>query len=185
MAGLFDKKLHLHSMIVHAVAALAPLAAFAFIMQRTSTSLGMMNEHVWSFIVVFSLIMMLLVTFPSALTGVFERDHRYAQWHFTHKMKLTLSWLLIIVLTSEIVGIMTPGINKSLWSWFGIFVIFINNIIVGLLSFLGLKITLGRQSIGSTSYKPDMMKKPAVDILETAAAYRKEEPKVIDIYKGE
>ena len=39
------------------------------------------------------------------------------------------------------------------------------------LSFYGLRITLGRQSLARTSYTPDMHREPPVDILESAAAH--------------
>ena len=51
------------------------------------------------------------------------------------------------------------------------------------LSYYGLRITLGRQGVGSTSYVPDMDREPAVDILDVVAEHAHEPPKMIDVQK--
>jgi hypothetical protein len=48
------------------------------------------------------------------------------------------------------------------------------------LAALGLKMTLGRQSLAATSYRPDLAQEPPVDILAATAARLAEPPDQID-----
>ncbi len=50
-----------------------------------------------------------------------------------------------------------------------------------LLSFYGLRISLGRQGLGGTSYVPDMSRTPPVDILEVVGGWTHEDAKLIDV----
>ena len=49
------------------------------------------------------------------------------------------------------------------------------------LSFYGLRISLGRQAFSRASYVPDMLRTPAVDVLESAAAHVAERARVIEV----
>ena len=175
------RKIHLHSMMVHAVAALVPLAAVAYIFLKLNVEFFRFDDYTWRFIIVFSLIMAFLISLLSILTGVFERGHIYANWHATHKYKLILSLLLAALLIIEFVLMGTRGFSNPIFSLLGILIILGNNVITFFLCFFGLKITLGRQSIARASYIPDLFKKEPIDILVTAGENRKEEPKFVDI----
>jgi hypothetical protein len=65
----------------------------------------------------------------------------------------------------------------------GILIIVINNIANFFLGAYGLKISLGRQGFGKTSYEPDLFKKEPFDILTKVGEYSKDKPKYIDIYE--
>jgi len=178
-----SNKLHLHSMMVHSVAALSPLAAVAFILFKQQVTISSINQDTWSFLTIFSLIMMFLITFPSILSGIFERSHVYAKWHSTHKIKMGLSVLLLIVMIIELAVLSESGLQSGLFSALGILIIFGNNIISFLLCANGLKITLGRQSLEKTSYEADLFKNDPIDILVAAGELKKEEPKYLDPLK--
>ncbi|NQU64028.1 MAG: hypothetical protein HQ517_07060 [SAR324 cluster bacterium] len=175
------QKIHLHSMMVHSIAALAPLAALAYIFLKQRVSLFSIDQRSWAFLVVLSLILIFLITLPSVISGVFERNHIYAKWHSTHKIKLVLSGLLTCLLFVELLLLQAGELNGPLFSTLGILVIFANNIVIFLLCKYGLKITLGRQSLTKTSYEPDLFKKEPVDILVMAGKLKKEQPKYMDL----
>jgi hypothetical protein len=177
------QKLHLHSMLVHFVAALAPLAAIAFIFLKQQVTLFSMGDETWRFFTIFSIVIIFLTTIPSILSGIFERGHVYAKWHTTHKTKMALSILLLAILILELILIIQNGVQDGMFSLLGIMIIFGNNIISFILSVLGLKISMGRQSLAKTSYIPDLFKKNHTDILVTAGKLKKEEPKYIDLTK--
>ena len=178
-----EQKIHLHSMMVHPIAALSPLAAVAYIFLKQQVSFLSIDGKSWAFLVGLSTILMFLITLPSVLSGVFERNHVYVKWHSTHKIKLGLSVLFIGILVVELILLSGGGLNGALFSLLGILIIFGNNIVTFLLCKYGLKITLGRQSIGRTSYEPDLFKKEPVDILVMAGKLKKEEPKYMDLLK--
>ena len=175
------QKLHLHSMLVHFVAALAPLAAIAFIFLKQQVNFLSFDERTWSFFTVFSIVIIFLTTIPSILSGIFERGHVYAKWHTTHKAKMVYSLLLIAILCIELILMIQNGVQDELFSLLGILIIFGNNVIAFILGALGLKISMGRQSLAKTSYIPDLFKKDHTDILVTAGKLRKEAPKYIDL----
>ncbi len=95
-------KLHLHSMIVHVSAALAPLAAIAFIFFSLRLYFLSFGQNTWKYLTCFSLFVMFLAAMPSVLTGLFERNRIYGKWHSTHKIKLVLSILLLLMLAIEL-----------------------------------------------------------------------------------
>ncbi|MBU2511724.1 hypothetical protein KJ966_10310 [bacterium] len=175
------QKLHLHSMMVHAIAALAPIAAIAYIILKLEITVLSFDQNTWSFLIIFSIALMLLISIPSIASGLFERGHIYAKWHSTHKAKLLLSVLLGTVLAIELTLLHQSGFEGSLFSPLGILIIFGNTIITFLLCAYGLKITLGRQSLGRLSYEPDLFKKEPFDILVLAGKNRKEEAKFYDL----
>ncbi len=177
------QKIHLHSMMVHSIAALAPLAAVAYIFLKLQVTFLSIDGKTWAFLVVFSTILIFAITLPSVLSGVFERNHIYAKWHSTHKIKLGLSALLTAIVIGELILLSAGELNGALFSLLGVLVIFGNNIVTFLLCKYGLKITLGRQSVGRTSYEPDLFKKEPVDILVMAGELKKEEPKYMDLLK--
>lgn len=176
-----NQKLHLHSMMVHAIAAFAPLAAVAFIFLKNQVSFLTFNDRTWHFLVVLSVVLSLLITLPSIMSGVFERGHIYVRWHASHQAKLVLSLLLAVMLITELLTMASGGLNEGVFSLTGIMIIFGNNIVVFLLCKYGLKITMGRQSLEKTSYEPDLFKPQQVDVLTTAAALKEEAPKYLDL----
>ena len=177
------QKIHLHSMMVHSIAALAPLAAVAYIFLKLQVSFLSIDGKSWAFLVVLSTILIFLITLPSILSGIFERNHAYAKWHSTHKIKLWLSAAFVGILIVELLLLSGGGINGPLFSPLGILIIFGNNIVTFYLCKYGLKITLGRQSIGRALHEPDLFKKEPVDILVMAGELKKEEPKYLDLLK--
>ncbi|GAB4434562.1 MAG: hypothetical protein OHK0040_05560 [bacterium] len=65
----------------------------------------------------------------------------------------------------------------------GLLIYVANIVVIFFLSFYGLKITLGRQSLAKTSYIPDFFnKEKPVDILKEAGEYIKEKPKRVDFF---
>ncbi len=183
---MFRKKLHLHSMIVHVIAALAPLAAVAFILLKTDTPVLSFTNDTWAVFVNLSIPIMFIVSLPSIMTGIFERGHIYAKWHSAHKIKLFSSVVLVLALIGEM-WLLLPvngGLEGAqLMGPLGILIIIVNNIANVFLGVYGLKISLGRQGLSSTSYEPDLFKKEPFDILTRVGQYTKEKPKYIDLYE--
>lgn len=177
------QKLHLHSMMVHSIVAFSPISAIAYILFQLKIDIFFFDTSTWNFLTVFAISVMLLVLVPSAVTGVFERNRVYANWHSTHKIKAGLSFVLALFLILELTIIKSHGLGDPLVSLIGLLVIIGNNLVVFSLSAYGLKITLGRQSIARTSYQPDLFKKEPLDILVLAGENKKEEAKYYDIFK--
>ena len=177
------RPVHLHSMLVHAVIALAPLAAAAMILEASSVNLGGIGPAVWAFLFRGSLIGMLLIALPSILTGISERNHLYVNWPPSHRMKLALSVVLVVLVGFELVTVFGSDNPLQLGSGLALAVIVGNCAVVFALSAYGLRITLGRQSLGRTSYKPDMDFDPPMNILECVADFAGDPPKLIDVRK--
>ncbi len=176
-----NQKLHLHSMMVHAIAALAPLAAVAYIFLKQQVAFLSFDEKTWIFLVVLSVILSFLIVLPSILTGLFERGHIYVKWHPSHQAKLLLSMLLTAMLVVELVMFASGGLADEIFSLTGILIIFGNNIVAFLLCKYGLKLSLGRQSLEKTSYEPDLFAQEPVDILVRAGEMKNEPPKYLDL----
>ena len=177
------KPLHLHSMLVHAVIAMAPLAAVSFVLDASATTAAGIDTEVWRLLLWVGLLGMLIVALPATLTGISERNHMYANWPPSHRAKLVLSLALIVLVFAEIVALWSGAGQSGVISWLG-FAIVVGNCTVALaLSHYGLRITLGRQGFGSTSYVADMDREPPVDILDVVAEHAHEVPKMIDIQK--
>ena len=154
---------HLHSMLVHAVIALAPLAG------------------AWRLLLWFSLVGMLVVALPATVTGITERNHMYANWPPSHRAKLALSIVLVLMTAGELTALAASPRSVQVVSVLG-FATVVGNCAVALaLSYFGLRITLGRQGFGSTSYIPDMDREPPLDILEVVAEQAHEPAKLIDV----
>ena len=128
-----------------------------------------------------SLVAMLMIAVPSTFTGIAERNHMYATWHRSHRAKLWLSMALIALTGYECVAVWSVSEPLAVMSAAGAAVIVGNLVVAFLLSFFGLRITLGRQGLGRTSYVPDMDRSPPVDVLEVVAAWKTEDPKMIDV----
>lgn len=173
-------RLHLHSMMVHSVAALVPLASVAWILGTARVSVGRFGPDLWFGLTIASLAIVLLMAVPSTVTGIGERNRMYAQWHWTHKKKLVLSLALVTALGIELIALLGNGPQISTISWLGFLIVVANNVLAFWLGALGLKITLGRQSIGKTSYIPDMFRSPAIDIVDANAALLTDRPRTID-----
>lgn len=176
-----NQKLHLHSMMVHSIAAFAPLAALAFIFLKQGVAFLSFDEKTWQFMVILLIILSLLVALPSILSGVFERGHVYVRWHSSHQVKLVLSLLLAGMLVVELILMGKGGLAGDLFSLIGVLTIFGNNIVVFVLCKYGLKITMGRQSLETVSYEPDLLKAEPVDILDVAGRLKNEPPKYLDL----
>jgi hypothetical protein len=168
-------------MMVHAVIALAWLAAATFLFRLFDLRWLSFTPETWKFLTGFSLVMLLVLSLPSALSGVFERGHQYANWHRTHKIKLILTIVLCGFLIVELIWLIgTRHHMGSAWPA-GLLIVLGNTGVVTALSAYGLKMTLGRQSLGTTSYEPDLFKAEPVDILISAGVLMKEEPKYVDL----
>ena len=171
-------------MVVHAVAALMPLAAVAYVFRATGANWYGLNATVLEFVLRASLLAVLGIAVPSTVTGVLERNRMYATWHQTHRIKLALSVVLIVLVSAESWGLSRPGTEHHLGSALGMAIVVANSLVVFGLCMLGLKMTLGRLSLGSASYVPDMFKAPPVDILETTSIRLAEPAKIVDVLNG-
>jgi hypothetical protein len=159
-------------MLVHAVIAFAPLAAVSFVLEASAVAVAGIEPGVWRLLMWGALVGMLIVALPATLTGISERNHLYANWPPSHRAKLVLSLVLVVMVCGH--GVV---------SWLGLAVVVGNCAVVLALSYYGLRITLGRQALGSTSYVSDMDREPPVDILEVVAEHASEPAKMIDVRK--
>ncbi|MCU0292208.1 MAG: hypothetical protein MUF10_09515 [Thermoanaerobaculaceae bacterium] len=176
-----ENKLHLHSMIVHAVIALSVVAAVAFVAEATGATPGGIAPATWSFLLRAALIGLLAIAVPATVTGITERSRMYVNWQRSHLAKLLLSLLLLGLAAAELAGLAGADRPVSLRSWLALLVVLGNPLVCFGLSFYGLRITLGRQALARTSYTPDMHREPPVDILESAAAHVAQRAAVIDV----
>jgi hypothetical protein len=176
------RELHLHSMVVHAAIAFAVVAAAAFACDAAGTNVGGVAPGTWALLWRGSLVLVLLAALPATLSGITERNHMYVNWHGSHKAKLVLSLALIALTVWELIAAAGRGGRApSVASALGLAVVVGNPLVCLALSFYGLRISLGRQAIARTSYVPDMMKTPPVDVLASAAAHVAERAKVIEV----
>ena len=95
---------HLHSMLVHAIIAFAPLAAVSFVLDASAATVGGIDTEVWRLLLWVALFGMLIVALPATLTGISERNHMYANWPPSHRVKLVLSLVLVVMVSAEIVA---------------------------------------------------------------------------------
>jgi len=175
------RPIHLHSMLVHAVVALAPLAAVAFVLEASSSIVAGIDAAVWSFLFRGSLIGMLLLSIPAVLTGITERNHMYVNWPTSHRVKLVASMALFALVAWEVGVVAVHTTPLDLGSPLAVAVIVGNNLAVLVLAIYGLRITLGRCSLAPTSYTPDMDRDPPVDLLELVAESAAEPAKLIEV----
>jgi hypothetical protein len=170
-------KLHLHSMLVHAVLAFVPAAAAAYALATGGAALGPFGPAVWRFLARASLFVVAAVGALATLSGVLERRRLYVTWHRTHTLKLWLG-LAMVALAAVAAGAdlgRLPGGQRAAAA-----------ALAGLLAtgaaqaVLGLKMTLGRMSLAATSYVPDLEQRPPVDVLAATAARLAEPAEVID-----
>lgn len=173
-------RLHLHSMVVHSVVALTVLAAGAFVLLATGVRFAGRGAELWTFLLSVGLIGVAAMAVPATLTGISDRNHMYATWHTSHRIKLVGSLLLLILVAAELMALARAGGVVRLLSWLGAAVVVGNLVVVATLTRFGLQITLGRQDLGTTSYVPDMRRDPPRDILEEVAAAILEPPRSID-----
>ena len=103
------RPVHLHSMLVHAVIALAPLAAASFALEVRALTVGSIGPQTWGFLLRGSLIGILVLAVPATVSGITERNHLYTNWPRSHRAKLVLSVLLTIMVavlvTHALVGV--------------------------------------------------------------------------------
>lgn len=175
------RPIHLHSMLVHAVVALALLAALAMVLEASLFTVAGVGPDVWAFLLRGSLIGILLIAFPSIATGISERNHMYVNWPPSHRVKLVLSIVLVGLVGLELVALFGSDGPLRIGSWLALAVIGGNTAVVFALSAYGLRITLGRQSLARTSYQPDMDFDPPIDILDCVAEFAEDPPKLIDV----
>jgi hypothetical protein len=176
-----ENKLHLHSMIVHAVIALSVVAAAGFVCEATGASPGGIGQSAWAFLLRAALVGLLVIAVPATVSGITERSHMYVNWQRSHRAKLLLSILLLGMVLAELAGLATAARPLSLRSWLALLVVLGNPLVCFGLSFYGLRITLGRQALARTSYTPDMHREPPVDILESAAVHIAQRAAVINV----
>jgi hypothetical protein len=172
-------------MLVHAVIALAPLGAISFILDASAVAVGGIEPAAWRLLLWGALIGILLIAIPATLTGVLERNHLYANWPPSHRAKLILSAVLVVMVASEMTALALGEGAVHVISLLGLAIVGGNNLLALMLSYFGLRITLGRQAFGSTSYVADMDRDPPVDILEVVAGHSLEPARLIDVRKEE
>jgi hypothetical protein len=170
-------------MLVHVVIAFAPLAAVSFVLDASATTVAGIDAGVWRLLLWVALAGMLVVALPATLTGISERNHLYVNWPPSHRAKLVLSVVLVVMVTAEIFALWAGAGGPGVISWLGLAIVVGNCAIALALSYYGLRITLGRQGVGSTSYVPDLDRDPPVDILDVVAEHAHEPPKMIDVQK--
>ena len=175
------RPLHMHSILVHGVVGFAPLAALSLVLESAGLTVGPAGPEVWALLLRGSLLGMLALAIPSTLTGILERNHMYAVWPPSHRAKLLLSVALVLLVAGEIWAVFVSQGPLAVGSLAGLAVVVGNCVVVFGLSFFGLKITLGRQGFGGTSYLPDMDWEPPIDILACVADYSGDPPKLIDV----
>ncbi len=175
---MHSRKLHLHSMLVHSVLALVPLAAVAFALDAAAVSFGGFGPEVWRFLAVASLAIALAVALPATASGILERSHAYVTWSATHKAKLALS---LVLLAARRRRARHAGRRRCRTSPSGVMVVAINPVVAFLLSAFGLKMTLGRQSLAGTSYVPDLDQRAAGRRARRHRGHLAEPPDLIDI----
>lgn len=176
-----ERRLHFHSMIVHAVIGAAALAAFAFVVEAGRIDVGPIKPQAWSLLLMGALAVLFVISVPATLTGIGERNHMYATWHPGHRAKLALSVALVLVSAAELAAVTVFGAAVSFASWLAPAVIVANPTLCLALAHLGLRITLGRQAIARTSYVADLDRDPPVDILTIAAAQVADPARMIDV----
>jgi len=170
-------------MLVHAAIAFAPLAAVSFVLDASAASVAGLDSEVWRLLLWVALVGMLMVALPATLTGISERNHMYANWPPSHRAKLVLSLILVVLVSAEILALWRGDGAEEVVSWLGLAIVGANCAVAFALSYYGLRISLGRQGVGSTSYVSDMDREPPVDILDVVAKHAHEAPKMIDVQK--
>jgi len=179
--GVPERSLHIHSMVVHAVIALAAVAALAFVLDAAGAAVASIRAGTWAFLWRAALVGIVATGLPATLSGITERNHMYANWHASHRAKLVLSLVLLAVVVAEVAALAgTPG-PPRLGSPAGLGVVMINPLVCLALSYYGLRITLGRQSLAATSYVADVDREPPVDILDGVATHVAEKARVTEI----
>ena len=168
-------------MLVHAVIALAPLAAVALVLEASSATVAGVGPEVWAFLLRGSLVGILLIAIPSIVTGISERNHMYVNWPPSHRIKLALSIVLIVLVGYELIAVLGSDGPLQIRTWLALAVIVGNCAVVLALSAYGLRITLGRQSFARTSYQPDMDFDPPMNILDCVAEFADDPPKLINV----
>jgi len=175
------RELHLHSMMVHAVIALALIAATAYVCEATRTTVAGIAPTAWAFLLRGALVGIFALATLATVTGISERNHMYTNWHPSHRMKLMLSLILLGMTAAELATLGLAGHAVILGSWLALAVVVGNPVTCLALSYYGLRITLGRQALTRTSYTPDMDREPPVDILVEAAALAAEQAAIIEV----
>jgi len=170
--------LHLHSMVVHAVLAFTVVAAAAFALAAAGVEVGQFDRRVWRFLLSVSLVVVLLTGSLATVTGILERRHLYVTWHRTHRLKLWLGFTMVTLAAlavGALAGVVPGGPPAVLAALAGLVPA------AAAQSALGLKMTLGRQSLAGTSYRPDALQDERVDIVAAAAAELGKPADVIDV----
>jgi hypothetical protein len=168
-------------MVVHAVIALAAVGALAFVLDAAGAAIASIGPATWAFLWRAALVGLLVTALPATLSGISERNHMYANWHPSHRAKLVLSLVLLALVVAELAAVVAAPGPPRVTSALGLAIVVANPLVCLALSFYGLRITLGRQSLAATSYVADLDREPPVDILESVAVHVAEKAKVTEI----
>ena len=177
---MVDRELHLHSMIVHSVIAVAVVASVSCVVASSGGTVGPIVPRSWPLLCWGSLLLLAVAALPATLSGIAERNRMYANWHGSHRAKLWLSVLLVAMVIGELAAGIGSG-TLRVTAPLGLAIVIGNPLVCLALSFYGLRITLGRQSLARTSYVPDLRREPPVDVLEEAARHVAEPARVLEI----
>ena len=132
------REIHLHSMVVHAVIALAAVGAGAFALDAAGALVAGVAPGTWTFLWKAAVALTFLAALPATLTGITERSHMYVNWHRSHKAKLVLSLLLVALTGAEIVAAAHLGGRAvAIGSPLGLAVVAGNPVVCLALSFYG------------------------------------------------
>jgi hypothetical protein len=105
----------------------------------------------------------------------------YVNWQRSHQAKLVLSLVLLAMALAELTAVGRHTGAVVLGSWLGLAIVVGNPLVCLALSFYGLRISLGRQSLARTSYVPDSRQQPPVDVLASAAQLVHDRARVIEV----
>ena len=177
-----ERGIHLHSMVVHAVLAFVAVAALTLALDASGAAVAGVVPGTWAFLWRAALALALAAALPATLSGITERNHMYVNWPASHRAKLVLSLMLFALVAAELaaavaLGRQTPSVGSAL----GLAVVAANPLVGLALSFYGLRLTLGRQALARTSYVPDALRMPPVDVLADAAAFVAERARVLEV----
>jgi len=74
---VMGREIHLHSMVVHAVIALAAVGAGAFALDAAGALVAGVAPGTWTFLWKAAVALTFLAALPATLTGITERSHMY------------------------------------------------------------------------------------------------------------
>ena len=169
-------------MVVHAVLAFVVVAALALALDASGAAVAGVAPGTWAFLWRAALVLALAAALPATVSGITERNHMFVNWPASHRAKLVLSLVLLALVAAELAATVALGHTVArVGSALGLAVVAANPLVGLALSFYGLRLTLGRQALARTSYVPDALRTPPVDVLAGAAAFVAERAKVLEV----